>query len=308
MPNRTPLFGRQQPGGALTVLDIEQHPGNIYFVDSGASGGGDTVGHGQHPDTPFATLDYAIGQATADQGDVIYVMPGHAETTTAEITVDKAGISIIGLGTGRNRPAFTANFASAGDTMAIDSANVRIKNLRFVSSSASQNAQLDVTAADAVIEDCVFEVGANNLICVTIAGGHRGKFQRNLVLATANGPDVAIDIQSSASDYWEVRDCVFNATGFGFDLGVIRAAADNCIGWVIDNCQFLACDTVAIDFNSSASVADGIVSRVYISATAALTSIEDVVDWGGYHGFEVYAHDGSNATTAAARIPIGTVS
>ena len=305
---QTALFSRHQPGGVFTIVDLEKHPGAVFFVGSGVSGATDGAGYGQNPDAPFATLDYAIGQCTASKGDVIYVLPGHAETLTAEIPVDVAVISIMGLGNGRNRPAFTANFGAAGDTMAIDAANVTIRNLRFVSSSASQNAQLDVTAADYRVEHCVFEVGANNLICCTLASGaHRGRFDGCTWLVTANGPDVAIDVESSASDYVTVRDCMFNGAGFGWDNGVIRANADNCIGWLIDNCHFIACDTLAIDFNSSASVADGTVRNCTFSATAAIASIEDIVDAGGYHFFECYAHDGTNATTAAARIPIGTV-
>src|SRR5690349_3795433 len=100
---RTALFSRHQPGGVFTVDDLAEHPGDIYFVGSGVTGATDAAGYGKTPDAPFATLDYAIGQCTASQGDVIYLLPGHTETTTA-IALDVAGVRIIGLGWGRIRP------------------------------------------------------------------------------------------------------------------------------------------------------------------------------------------------------------
>ena len=76
---RTALFSRHQPGGVFTVSDIVDHPGDIFFVDSGAATAADSAGAGRSPDAPFATIDYAIGQCAANNGDVIYVMPGHTD-------------------------------------------------------------------------------------------------------------------------------------------------------------------------------------------------------------------------------------
>ncbi len=103
MGNRTALFSRTQPGGVFTIADIDEHPGDIFFVHSGT--GTDGAGYGQNPDSPVATIDYAIGLCTDSKGDVIYVMPGHNEGLgNAQIAVDVAGISIIGLGRGSAAP------------------------------------------------------------------------------------------------------------------------------------------------------------------------------------------------------------
>lgn len=281
--------------------------GQTFYVSSVT---GSSSYSGKASNKPKATIAQALALCTASYGDTIIVGPGHAEALTAEITVSVAGVSIIGKGNGRLRPALTATFGAAGDTLAIDADNVRIENIRFVSSGATQNAQIDVTAADYQIVNCVIEQGASNLMGVTLASGaHRGLFDGCTWLATANGPDCAIDIESSASDYVTVRNCMFNGAGFGFDLGVIRASVDAALGWLISDCQFISCDTVAIDFNSSSAAAcDGVVQRCTFHATAALTSVEDIIDPGAYHFFECYAHDGTNTTTAAARVPIGTVS
>ena len=49
---------RHQPGGVFTIDDLEQHPGDILFVNNTATAATGATGYGQNPDAPFATLDY----------------------------------------------------------------------------------------------------------------------------------------------------------------------------------------------------------------------------------------------------------
>src|SRR3990167_1457607 len=66
--------------------------GDVYWVhSSGSTGNG-----GRDPSVPVSTLASAIALATAANGDVIYVMEGHAETVSTGIAVDKSGVTIIG--------------------------------------------------------------------------------------------------------------------------------------------------------------------------------------------------------------------
>lgn len=129
---RTPLFSQHTPGGVFNIVDIKNNAGNIFFVDSGHAAATDAVGGGRNPDRPLATLDYAIGLCTANNGDVIYVMPGHAETlaVAGAVTADMAGISIIGLGRGADRPTFT--YTDNAATFIIGAANITVANLLFV--------------------------------------------------------------------------------------------------------------------------------------------------------------------------------
>lgn len=125
---RTELFVRKQAGGAFTIENITETPGAVYFVCSVT--GTDGAGYGKNPDSPLATLDYANGLCTASKGDVIFLLPGHAETLDAasDITLDVAGISIIGLGHGSLRPTFT--WSTTDSTIVVSAANVSIKNIR----------------------------------------------------------------------------------------------------------------------------------------------------------------------------------
>ena len=156
MATRTPLFNRVQPGGVFTISDVINHPGDIWWVDSGS--GTDAAGYGQNPDAPVATVDYAVGLATASQGDVIYVMPGHAETYTATngFDVDKAGIKVIGLGWGANRPTFT--FTDTDAQVNIGAASVTLENLRFVAGISAVVAAVQVEAqTDFTMRNCEFD-------------------------------------------------------------------------------------------------------------------------------------------------------
>ena len=180
--------------------------GNVYFVHSSTGNDGNS---GKSPSAPLATISKAIEKASANQKDIIFVMPGHAETVTSTITVNKGGISIIGLGNGKNRPKLTANFSSAGYTVTISAASVKIKNLYFATPSATQIAYVKVNAAEAVIEGCLFEMGANARDCIEItASGDNAVISKNEFRVTANGPDSAIRF-SGAADGTQILDNYF---------------------------------------------------------------------------------------------------
>lgn len=127
-------FSGLQINGAeiLPGVGAQVFAGNVFFVDSGT---GSDVGSSGTKDQPFATLDYAIGMCTASNGDIIVCFAGHAETLTAAIAVDVAGITILGLGNGENRPTFTLT-ATAKPAFTISAANVVVNNIRFYCATA----------------------------------------------------------------------------------------------------------------------------------------------------------------------------
>ncbi len=129
----TKLFSRTQPGGFFAVTDRQFFPsGTVFWVDSNT--GTDGAGYGRNPDAPLATLDYAIGLCTANKGDVIFLMPGHAEALTGatSLTMDVAGVTVIGLGSGSLRPTFTLTTATSA-TWNITAPNCWVENVLIVS-------------------------------------------------------------------------------------------------------------------------------------------------------------------------------
>ena len=252
--------------------------GNVFFVDSGSGSNSNT---GKKPSTALATLDYAIGKCTATNGDIIYVMPGHAETTTA-IAVDVAGITIIGIGRGRARPTFTAT-TTASDLIDVTVANVCIKNIRLVGAASGNTGLIHLAAAatDFMCEGCALEQAATPLIAVRIEqSADRFRFSDCLFLGTANGPDNGIAFVAGSGDCedWVVERCDFNYGGYGLDLGGILLSKIHK-GIRISDCRFIGMDTVAIDINSSAV---GLAENISVLSNNA--TVAEMID-AGYVGF-----------------------
>src|SRR3990167_4421252 len=93
---------------------LQSHTGKVFWVNnSGVLPDGGISGADANPGTylqPFSTIDNAINNCTASRGDVIMVMPGHAETVSATtIAMDVAGVNIVGLGVGALRPTLSFN-------------------------------------------------------------------------------------------------------------------------------------------------------------------------------------------------------
>lgn len=153
----------KQPGGEWIYQDYSRIGGTVFYVDNAHAYSADNTGCGRGPKTPCDSLDYAIGLCTADAGDVIYVMPGHAESVAgiAGIDIDIAGVSIIGIGNGDLMPTVTLATATTA-TIEIAAASVKIENIKFISDLADMAIALDIKAAadGAVIENCWFTDGA----------------------------------------------------------------------------------------------------------------------------------------------------
>lgn len=82
----------------------------------------------------FATVDAAINATTANRGDMIFVCPNHTETFTAAagFALDVAGVSVIGLGSGNNRPVFTISSTNNSGTITQSGNNTVLKNIVVV--------------------------------------------------------------------------------------------------------------------------------------------------------------------------------
>lgn len=133
---------------------IDSTTGSVFYVDSSTGSSSNT---GKSSTEALATLDQAINKCTASKGDVIYVMPGHAETISAAAgaALDVAGVSVIGLGRGTDRPQFT--FSATASTITVSAANVLIRNIHFINDIDALVVGIPVTAAHCRIENCLFD-------------------------------------------------------------------------------------------------------------------------------------------------------
>ena len=172
---RSPQFAQNQAGGAFVYADIRCHPADVWFVDStNTTAGADTVGHGQNPEEPFLTLQYANTQAADSVGDVVYLMPGHVETVTGAglLTLDCIGLTVRGLGEGALQPMIECTTINTVDIL-INAASITIEDVHFQAGVQDIIAMIDVDATDFTLRRCRFTEGGtdeNALIMIQDGG------------------------------------------------------------------------------------------------------------------------------------------
>jgi len=197
------------------------YPGNVYWVDS--NGGGGSKGTFAHP---VATLLEAHALCTTDNGDIIAIKPGHAETYTATVDFSKSGFAIIGLGFGDNRPTFTNGVLAAGDDM-FDFAgdDIVVYNLKWKEGAPAGSAAVafNVSGDNFHIENCYIELGAKTLTFLTHdTTAKKGlTVVNNTIVGTAAGPDVGVRIEK-AHYYANISGNKFlMAAAAGIDSGCV---------------------------------------------------------------------------------------
>lgn len=270
----------------LSLLEIEKRakgvvPGNIFYVDSGT---GSSTNPGTTMDLPLATIDQAINKCTASNGDVIYVLPGHAETIAAAagIDADVIGISVIGLGSGSLKPTITLGTATTAD-IDIDAANVTFQNLRFVSNINDLAVILDVNDEYFTCIDCDF-VSSNTkevLNFVNIATTKDNFFFKGCKFYQPTDPDGTDGNASTGCFYFVdseeifIEDCYFYGQ---FETSIFHnktTAAKNV--WV-RNCfgtQLLAGAEV---FTQVANMQGGVLNSTFIVSGA--DDVTEAKTWG----------------------------
>lgn len=148
------------PGGFPSGLSVLNLPlvfpaarGETYYVSNSTASlaAGQSAGSSSNKGTynkPFSTLQKAVDVCVANRGDTIIVCPGHAESITSAtaLAINKAGINILGLGVGENRPTFTLTTANTAKIV-VSANNVSINNCVFVANFLNIAVLFDLTTA-----------------------------------------------------------------------------------------------------------------------------------------------------------------
>ncbi|MAE81623.1 MAG: hypothetical protein CMB80_02720 [Flammeovirgaceae bacterium] len=147
-------------GGSLQIFPPDV-AGDAYFVD--ATNGAST-NNGSSWSDAMATCDQAIDKCTANQGDTIFIAPWHTESeataATSITTMDTAGVSLIGLTQGNQRPTFT--FTANDAYFSVTAANCRVSGIKIISDVAdmASGLTLGASADGAEIDNCIFTDGS----------------------------------------------------------------------------------------------------------------------------------------------------
>lgn len=192
------------------------NPGQIFFVSNATTLLAGQVGGSNGNDgsfqKPFATIQYAISRCTANRGDIVIVKAGHAETisSAAILAINVAGVAIVGLGSGSNRPKLTFTTAITAN-IPVTAANCSISNFLLIANFADITSAFTATGTstptDFVIDNCEFRDSSSVLNFLKTFSGN----------ATANSVD----------GFTYTNNKVFGLSTTATSQAVIIAAATN---------------------------------------------------------------------------------
>ena len=229
--------------------------GNVFYVGNGGTTEADSANNGTKAN-PFATLAYAVSRCTANNGDVIYVLPLHTETlaVAAAITINIAGITVIGLGSGRSRPTFT--WTATASQLVISAANVTIKNCIFdLAGIDAVVAGFSITGADVSIDENEFIIATGTAGCVlgilTAATAARLRIRRNRFVGPAvnSGTTCTACIKHEVGVDYEISENYFTGK---MTQAILNATA--LLRGLIDSNRFvIATGTLAISVHASST-------------------------------------------------------
>lgn len=232
-------------GVTIRGIPLQQmHPGEVFWVNNssvlayGQSVNGSNGNDGSFA-RPFSTITYALTQCTANRGDIIALGVGHNDSLAAggagALTLNVAGVAIVGTGVGSLRSAITSTGTT--DTIVISAANMSFSNISFEAAVAEVATGLDVSAVDGLSFDNCYFVASDG------------------AADTYNYVNV-IDLATGA-DNFSMSNCKFFGRDTNNNACIIGVAHDR---FYLDNCQF---------FNTVAPTATGT-----IQLTGNVTNME----------------------------------
>ena len=240
--------------------------GSEFYVDSV---NGDTTNSGTSWDHPLTTLDAAIALCTENKGDVIHLAPLHAETEagvdTAIVTMDTAGVTVIGHGTGSNIPTFT--LTDDGATFSVTATNCRLSGVKITSGVADLaiGLTLGASADGAVVDNCIFSDGAVGLELViginVVANCDNIRIIDNVFNTVPSGDCTDAIVLAGGSDNSIISGNLIYGTYSGAAMTASAAASINLT--IVGN-VFANIDTPSVALNAGTT---GIVADNHFSAT-----------------------------------------
>lgn len=189
-------------GSEFATVSPLHSSGDVWYVYS-VTGADAASPRGKERIRPLATLAQAHTNAAA--GDIIVCLSGHTETLTAAQTFNKAGLLVIGEGSGSSRPRFTR----FGNVVMFDvtAAGVVFDNLYFPASvtTSSASARMRFAAAGDQCRNCYFECSTldDGPSIETVTGAQDIRIADTTIISTATSisdqPDSCIKVTNALS-------------------------------------------------------------------------------------------------------------
>lgn len=208
-PNSYPN-GLAGTGPTLATYTNDYFSGAVLWLDTV---NGNNANAGTDRELPVATLAQAYTNASA--GDIIVIEAGSSESISSSQALAKAGLSIVGLGTGSSRPRYTA--ASTIDMFSITAAATRIHNLYFPASTAVATSRVKTAAAETEIDSCYFECGTSDTACAVLVAtsGNSCRIIDTTCAVTASRPAVGVSVTGAVTDL-RIKNLTLNGGSYGW--------------------------------------------------------------------------------------------
>lgn len=178
--------------------------GRLGGVAYSASDGND----GLDPRRALLTLGQAITNASANQGDVIVLLPG-AHSWAASVAASKAGLTIMGLPGGMGnfvRPKTSITTTAADEIINVTAADIEIANLRIIPVTTKAGIDFTSAANRLFIHDCSIDLtatantGTQGIAATTAAQAPAHLLFQDIYVEAAGAQGPAIEV-GDATDY-----------------------------------------------------------------------------------------------------------
>lgn len=206
-------------GPSLATVLGDYFSGAVYWLDTNL---GNNSNAGTERELPVKTLAQAYTNASA--GDIIVIEAGSYESISSSQTLGKAGLMIIGLGTGASRPRYTAS--GTVDMFSITAAATKIFNLYFPASTAVATSRVTTAAAETEVNGCYFECGASDTVAsmVVASGGNGCRVINSPFVTTAARPAIGLSVTGAVTDLY-VENGVFDGGSYGWTDYAMKVSA-----------------------------------------------------------------------------------
>jgi hypothetical protein len=203
-------------GADLAVLENTYQSGNYWYLGNAVSTAAD-ANAGTDREYPFLTL--AAAYAAASARDTIVVLQNHREAVSTKVTLAKAGLNIVGEGSGTAIPRFTNGVAAATNPMfQITAASVLLDNFYFPESSVVARERIHILGGSgtSVLRNLTFDCGANDSTHTIAYSSVGPDFWYNLrFTATGTGAAYAVDL-SNAGSHLVADTITFDGGSYGW--------------------------------------------------------------------------------------------
>lgn len=270
-PNGLTSFGVPLIGSGPS---IPVTTGMYFFVDSGNP----KLNLGTI-NQPFATIDGAINKCVAGRGDVIIVGPGHSESivSATSLVPDIAGVQIVGLGVGNNRPQLTFDNTAARILFSAD--NVKMSNIIFMCSLAAVVSAVTVTGENVEILDCEWNLDATGVEFLQMLDLDTADYAKiigcKFVAENIAGCNTGIRIDASPGA--EIKNCTlrgdYTTAAISGNAGTAATSDDIEIsGCVVENLDTTAGLTIDVHDDTTGIISDN--RHFTLFATAPETAFD----------------------------------